>query len=261
MIAPPLQALIDSITRVTQNDARIQSAWLQGSLAGGDGDQWSDVDVLLITAEPDIPALVQHYRANVALIAEPAHIYGAFPTILNVVTDDWLRFDLLFAPPSALARYAPGNLKKLFARDGAAAPTGQAQAQSPEALEPIILEFLRVLGLGAVVLNRREYIVSLDGMGLLRGMIVDLFMIENGRRRDRGVKRINQFLTDEQRTALEALPPLSATRDSLVAYMIAAAQLFLPRAQALANAQAATWPEDFLAATRAHLNRELLVTI
>jgi hypothetical protein len=261
MISPPLQSLIDSITRVTQADARIQSAWLQGSLAVDDGDEWSDVDVLLVTAEPDIPALVQHYKANVAAIAEPAHVYGAFPTILNVVTDDWLRFDLLFAPPSALARFAPSNLKKLFARDGAAAPSGQAQTQPPEALDPLVREFLRVLGLGAVVLNRREYMVSLDGMGLLRGMIVDLFMIENGRRRDRGVKRVNQFLTGEQRAALEALPPLSATRESSIAYMIGAANLFLPRARTLTKAQNATWPEDFLSATRAYLKRELDLTI
>jgi hypothetical protein len=67
------------------------------------------------------------------------------------------------------------------------------------------------------------------------------------------VKRLNAYLTPEQRTMLEALPPISAHRDSVIEGHLAVASEFLPRARVLLE----SWPHELESATLAHLAREL----
>jgi len=44
-------ALIDKITRVLRADARVEAAGLSGSLGRCEGDEFSDVDVLVLVAD------------------------------------------------------------------------------------------------------------------------------------------------------------------------------------------------------------------
>jgi len=45
------QHLIDVLTRLIEVDPRVEAAWLAGSLGKGGGDEFSDVDLLLLVPE------------------------------------------------------------------------------------------------------------------------------------------------------------------------------------------------------------------
>jgi len=260
-IAPDQQALIDKLAAALSADARIESAWLYGSLARGESDAWSDVDLVAVVAEDALAAVVKGYGADLSAIGEIVHKQTLYGRIIHAVVADWSRFDITFVTPAELAARDAAAHKPLFARPGAAAPAGEAapvRAATAAEIEALSREFLRVMGLAPVGFGRRDYVLLLDGGVLLRTMLIDLMLAENGRARsERGAKRLADMLTPAQIAVLEALPPLIADRDSAFAFNATLAKLFLPRAKALAAKLGATWPAAFEEATRDHLQRAL----
>ena len=134
---------------------------------------------------------------------------------------------------------------------------------SAQRIRALVDEFLRVLGLASVGLGREEYILLEDGAGLLRKMTIDLMLEKSGvGPADRGgALRLNSYLTPDQRAALEAMPPLSADRDSAIAVHQALARIFLPLAKNLASEIGAEWPSAFEDATRRSLRERLGIEI
>ena len=57
-------------------------------------------------------------------------------------------------------------------------------------------------------------------------------------------KRWNGTYTEEQRAAVAALPPVSATRDGLIAFGMALAELLMTRARPLFERYDLEWPTD-----------------
>ena len=253
-------ALIDAIRRTLQADARIAALWLSGSLGRGAGDGYSDVDTLVLCEDGKVAEVAAAYTKDVAKIASPVLVntlYGG--RILNVVTQEWQRFDLVFIEAEALPRYNANDLTPLFNKGTCEPPRSVPvpYATSPAALRKLVDEFLRILGLAPVVLGRGEHVNALSGIGLLRRMIIDVMLEENGigPAARGGALHLNIFLTGDQRRALEALPPLSATRESIVTTNRAMAALFLSHARALAAKIAMDWPQALEDATRAHLKK------
>lgn len=252
------QGLLEAITAVLARDAEIEAAWLGGSLGRGEGDAFSDVDVLVLVAEGRGVEVGLRYAGDLSAIAEPALInplYGG--RIVNVVTTDWRRFDLSFAEPGDLARYDAAKLTPLFNKGEWTPPVREAQPYraTAESVLPLINEFLRVAGLLPVAVGRQEWILALSGLEILRRLTLDLMLEENGvgPAERGGALRRNPFLTAEQRAALEGLAPAGADRDSLFAANQEIAAVFLPRARRLAERVGAEWPTVFEEATRRHL--------
>ncbi len=54
----PQRALLDRLVAALGEDERILAAWVIGSLARGDADAYSDVDVLVAVRAEDFAALV-----------------------------------------------------------------------------------------------------------------------------------------------------------------------------------------------------------
>jgi predicted nucleotidyltransferase len=265
MPTPAQQALIDAARGVLEADLRAESLWLSGSLANGEGDTWSDVDFVVVVAKETLPACVADYGRDVSAIAPAVHSQTLFGRVIHVVTEAWDRFDLLFTTPEEFAARDPAGVSLIFARQGAAQPKGVSPppaALSDEQLTAQIREFIRILGLSAVVLNRGHEVLAPDGMQILRNIAVDLMLAENGRTRaGMSPKALARIMTDEQMAALAALPPLSATRASLTATLETYAALVLPRARKLAAARGIAWPQAFEDATRAWLRKTLDVSI
>lgn len=255
------QALIDAATHALSADPRIDSVWLSGSLASGEGDDWSDVDLVAVAAQEALPQVVVAYGADLSAIARTVNIHTVFGRVVSAVRDDWERFDILFLTPTELKARPAASLTPLFTRDGVEKPEGETPPPRPASaaeIEGVVREFLRILGLLPVALGRRDHVIAVDGAMLLRTMLVDLMLAENGRgRSERSVKRVPQMLNAEQTGLIEALPSLAANRNSLLAFNRAIAGVFLPRAKALAKRDGVAWPEAFEAATRAHLKRTL----
>jgi hypothetical protein len=256
------RALVDAAHRTLFGDPQIEALWLAGSLGDGRGDTFSDVDLLVLVVDGTVADVAQRYARNAATIAEPAlvnQLYGG--RILNVVTQQWQRFDITFVESGELGRFDGPRLTNVFnkgTRSPAPLPTQTYRAQ-PDRLLKLVYEFLRVLGLSVVVMGREEYLVGLKGVELLRQMTIDLMLEENGvgPAQRGGALHLNALLTSPQREALENLAPISASRERIMAASGELAGIFLPRARELAARVAMEWPDAFEAATRRHLRERL----
>ncbi|MBX3485066.1 hypothetical protein [Phenylobacterium sp.] len=255
------RALIETIRAVLSGDSDVDAAWLAGSLGAGGGDAFSDVDILALAPAGRAGEVAARYAADLSAIAPVVLVNVLYSRVVSAVADDWRRFDLSFVEPAELDRYDRNRLTPLFNRIGHEPPAGNTPPHrvEPEALGRTIAEFWRVLGLSVVGLGRGEHVVSLSGQELLRRMIVDLMLDENGVgvAERGGALRRNPLLTPEQRAELAALPPVRADREGILAGNAALAAVFLPRARRLAARVGAPWPDALEAATRAHLLRHL----
>ncbi|MGZ5937893.1 MAG: nucleotidyltransferase domain-containing protein [Rhizomicrobium sp.] len=261
MTTPAQQSLIDAITRVLSADGRIESAWLTGSLGKGAGDEFSDVDVTVVVPDASFDDALRHYSGDLSMVANVVRINIVSGRVLNAITDLWARFDLTFVKPNEFAVMPLAAARPLFNRG---TPERTFPAPPPyKTTAPRVLqlsnEFIRVIGLTPVGIGREEFTILQEGVGLLRRMTLDLMLEANGigPQARGGALHMNLFLTQEQRRALESVPPVGATRESVIAADIALARIFLPLAKKLAAETGAPWPSLFEDATRAHLARTL----
>lgn len=238
-------------------DDRVVGIWAIGSLARGEADPWSDLDLLVAIRNEAFATLVAEWQTFLHSLTPTvfAQRLGAAdkPTI-TAITPEWCRFDLTLVS-DADERPHSYVAKPLFSRaaDTRASvfftPTAQSDS---DRLTTLVSHFLRVLGLLPVVIGRGELIVGLTPVALLRDALIELYLLENGASRG-GAKRLNNLLTNEQRRALEALPPLAPTAEAIIANHRAIAGLFLPRARQLALTCGVVYPEQFERATLDHL--------
>jgi predicted nucleotidyltransferase len=259
-MTPEQQSLVDAISAVLQRDSRIEAAWLAGSLGRNAGDRFSDVDVVVLC--PDGMANEIAATPDLLDFAKPVLVNALFGgRIVNVITPDWQRFDLVFVEASDLGRYNANDLKPLFNRTGREPPRTEpvTHGSTPEGLAKLVKEFYRVMTLAPLGIGRKEYVVALSGIELLRRMTVDLMLEENGIGQNQrgGALRLNPFLTSEQIELLQSLPAVAAERDSLLRSQKAIANIFVPRAKALAARIGMEWPSALEEASRAHLKSQL----
>jgi predicted nucleotidyltransferase len=257
------QRLIDEITRRLDADPGVEALWLAGSLGMGQGDAWSDVDLLVMVASGATAAAATRLARELVPALRVVLVNGLYGgRVLNMVTAGWNRFDLTIVQPEDLQRYDSNLLTPIFNKGDSAPPVQPPTPPyrtSPAGLLTLVQEFLRVIGLTPVALGREEYQLALNGVDLLRRMTMDLMLEENGvsvAARGGALHR-NHLLTAEQREALQALPVVAAERSSIIAGDVAFAGLFLPRARRLAAEIGMAWPTEFEEATRRHLLRTL----
>lgn len=251
------------VTDVLRADERVRGAWLAGSLGRGAGDDLSDLDLLVIVRESDLTGFadtwVDTISAQVPVVLH--HRLDAGPAVvLNHVSAEWIRFDLVVVRSTEVALRDPATMRKLFDRDGLEqSMTGEARPLPPSGsrVRSLTQEFMRVLGLLPVVLGREEFEVGASGSGLIRTMLVQL-MLEDAFVPDRGgALKLRGVLRDEHLEALRSLPPITATPESIVEVHIAVAQVFLPLARRLAEQTGGEWPAALEEALHRHLERTL----
>jgi len=256
------QALIDRISALLRDEPRVGAAWLSGSLGKGQGDAFSDVDFLAAVPDGAAAAVSADLAQRLSSVTTPVLVNNLFGgRVLNVITEDWQRFDISFTEDRELVFHDANGLKQLFNRIDRHPPAQPERhyRTSPETLRKLVEEFIRVCGLTPVAVGRREYLLMLAGAQLLRQMTVDLMLEENGisPAARGGALHRNPFLSDEQRAALEGAPPLVATQGSAIEAHLYLAAVFLPRARRLANEIGMDWPTAFEGATRRHLKMAL----
>ncbi len=256
------QHLIDVIARRLNAEPGVDALWLAGSLGKGQGDAYSDVDLLVLVADGaagEVSVRLARDLVPAMAVVLVNSLYGG--RVLNMVTDDWARFDLTIVQREDLPRYDSTALTPIFNKGDNAPPARPRTPYrtSPDQLLTLVKEFLRVIGLTPVAMGREEYQLALNGVDLLRRMTMDLMLEENGvaPAARGGALHRNHLLTAEQRDALQALPVIAAERSSIIAGDAAFAGLFLPRARRLAAEIGMDWPTEFEDATRRHLLKTL----
>lgn len=267
----PQESLLLRAVEVLEPDPRILAGYLVGGFAVGQGDAFSDVDLQFIVAEDAFDDFAQSWRDVLDDIAPPVHVQPFFGGAGgSVITPDWLHYDVLFHKQGTVDPHTVEGMVPLF--DKARLLPSQPVPRPDRRSEPFfptaaVEQFLYMLGNMVSVVGRNEPIPLSNGVLLVRDMcLVKLFLAEQGWETTREhsfgnpfpfTKRLRGYLTDEQNAMLESLPPLEATIDSGIQGYIALAQVFLPRAKALAERVGAEWPAAYEAASCGFFERML----
>jgi predicted nucleotidyltransferase len=256
--------LLEHAVEVLRADERIHAAWLAGSFATGEADPWSDLDIHCLVDDELAEAFAGEGWKDVLAAITPTVMATSFPpgTVGGyALTPDWIHLDLVFRPRSSFAadRHAAGA-RALFDRIGAlddlpAAPPVEVDPWFPK---ETVDWFFYMLGNIVTVVGRDDAALAMLGVLTVRDTcLVPLFLAERGIQRRGGVKRLNHWLSQEQRAVLESLPPLVATVDSVVDAQLHVARIFIERGRALAARLDADWPDELESATLRHVENGL----
>lgn len=262
-LRPEQDALIARLKDVFEADDRIASAWLAGSTGKGTADAFSDIDITAVLEdEDDRAACVAEYGGRQNPVCETLWLRHEFGRLVMAVTAEWERYDIHFMTGPEFRAVDPATVKPLVRANRP--PSGKSFAgepSPPEKLHGIVQEFLRVLGLLFVGAGRHEILVGAEGTRLQRNALIDLMIEANGNPARGGAKRLNEFLTEDQRLALEDTLRFEPTVEGLIKANLDIARLFLPLAKQIFAERGMTWPAKFEDATLAHLKRRLGVEL
>ncbi len=260
-------ALHQRILETLRADARVLAAWLTGSFGRGDEDDYSDLDYWIVVADTDVDAVAADWPAAARqitdLVLERRVDFGR-TVVLTHVDSEWNRFDLAIGVPDDVPTRTARTHRLLFDRAGLAAqlrPGGKPTPPSPATVDRLVTEFLRVLGLLPVVVGREDYVAAASGAGLLRDLLIDLMAEDVPAEERRGALRLSSQLDAGGYATLRSLPPVAATRESVIAGHVACAEAFLPLARDMSSHAGCRWPEALERAARDHLRRRLGITL
>lgn len=252
-----LTPMVDALTTGCERDERVRAGWLAGSLARGDGDDWSDIDLHLAVADPadfDVPSWLGTLTPLV--LGDP--IPGV-PGGYLCVTPDWVHIDVIVHAASGFTQDERQPCRVILDRDRL---LHTVAAQDEEVREPYypaeqVRIFVYFIGNAVTVLHRGELIVLSQGCAVMRDSLIALMLAENGVTKSDGAKRLNRYLTNEQRAAPGALTPIGVDELGLRASQAGIAGEYLTRARRLAQRCSAPWPEELVSAAISLWEREL----
>jgi hypothetical protein len=255
---------IKAITKATSDIPEIRGLYLSGSFGNGMSDQYSDIDFILVSTEGATDTISKIWRNAVNQTGDVVlwRDRKPNPVLINAITDNWMRTDVIILKPDQTSRYAQSTLKPLFDHDGIyEGLIGSPKVHGPNVgkFKYQIEEFIRILGLLHLAVGREEYINGVLGVFLLRNLLVDLLIETTGAPNRGGVLHLNRLITDEQKELLTSLPPAIPEREAMISTHIAYAKEYLPLARKRAAQIDVDWPERFEEVTWSKLNEALAV--
>jgi len=250
VVDPRFRGLYHRAVSVLGSDARVKDVQVGGSIGSGSADAWSDLDIVVVTHADQHDAFLADRDAWLSAITPTVFARTPIaPFILNTITDEGLTFDISVwadaAPewPSPPLRYTVGLLGGQFADIGAA-------------LDYAVAEVLRGMnGPFISLLQREEHLRHLTGVPHLLGLLTTVFLAETGAVPP--AKHWNGTYTEEQREMVAALPPVSATREGLIAFGLGLSELLVSRARPLYPRHDLVWPHDFASVTANRMQEQL----
>lgn len=256
-VPPRLSPTLQMLLTKCMDDERIRSVWLEGSLARGLADDWSDIDLHLAVNEPENFAAVEWLKSQVHLILSDAipGLTGAFICL----TSDWIHIDLNVhssenEPPS------DGTRRILLDRDALIQDRPNAQHPPGQPFFPAqdVQIFMYFLGNTVASVHRGDLIALSQATAMMRDrLLVNLLLAENGIRSETVNKRIGRHLSDEQMQCLQGVPVFGVSELSIREAQQSLATAYLGRARKLAEECEAAWPLELEQATKQLLHREL----
>jgi hypothetical protein len=170
------------------------------------------------------------------------------PFIINTITDEGLTLDFVIRSGEAPAFRPPTGYPVGF--------SSRRFDNIRDALEYAVAEQLRGLaGPFISLIQRGEHLRHLTGVPHVLGLLNTVFLAETGETPP--AKVWNQTYTEEQREAVAALPAVRATRDDLVAFNLAVANVIVDRARPLFQRHDLDWPTDLARVAAARLRGQL----
>lgn len=246
-----LASTAEQIENAAATDTHVLAAWLEGSLATGTGDDWSDLDVHLLIddlTQFDPMAWIANFTPAI-LADEIPGLPGAF----IFVTPGWVHIDVIVhthtdawdrdVPRRAL--WDPHQLVPVGPATLASAP--RATVFFPDSQAKAFLYFMGTV-VGAV--RRGDWLAaSLTAVTMRDELLLSLMLAENGVAARLGRKHLDRLLTTEQLTTLGAIPPIGLGDTGLVSALTEIATLYIARGRRLAEQRGTEWPTAFCDAT------------
>ncbi len=261
----PQRRMIERARSVVADDDRILAAWLVGSFATGEADLYSDVDLHCLITDESVEEFRTTWPETAAEIAGPLAFADNLGSLIGglVLTTDWWHLDLILHPRSEFDPHDVRGLRPLYDATGDLLPA-DVVPRAPNDGPPhfpvkVVTLFLYFLGNLTVTFGRDELLVAHGGLTALRDLLIELMLAERGVRRVGGNKRLNPFLSDEQRTFLETIPAAATTPADITATARVISREFIRRGKLLAERTGATWPTALEDAAIAHLRRHLAI--
>jgi hypothetical protein len=256
--ADVIKTLTDSLRDIPE----VRALFLSGSHGTGHDDAYSDIDFVLVATDGPTDTIAAHWKTALEHTGEIALWWDRVtrPMLINAITSDWTRTDVVILKPDQLRFHTKDQLKPLFDHDGlydALPPVKSAPAPDPKRIRYQIEEFIRILGLLPLAVGREEYLNGVLGIFHLRNTLVELMISETGEVHRGGLLHLNRLITPDQKAELEALPPPVPERQAMIDGHMAYAKAYLPRARRLAEQWSVDWPERFEDVTWSHLHTTL----
>ncbi|MEM9425527.1 MAG: nucleotidyltransferase domain-containing protein [Pseudomonadota bacterium] len=256
--------VIETITDHLSGMPGICALYLSGSYGNGMADKYSDIDFVMVSEDGASDKAAKCWREAVERTGEIVLWWDrtTVPTLINAITDDWTRTDVVILKPDQMGQQTKNALKPLFDHDNlydglaAAAPKASPDLRR---FRYEVEEFIRVLGLLHLAVGREEYINGVLGVFLLRNKLVDLLIAETDAPNRGGILHLNRLITSEQKKLLVSMPPAVPDRDALISAQLAYAEAYLPRARQRAERLGMEWPERFEDVTWKRLEETLSI--
>ena len=238
------------------------AAWLVSSFANGLADVYSDVDLHCLISDASAEWFREHWADVAVAMAGPVVLTQPIPGVIGglAITPDWVHLDLVLHPRSEVDLSTAEGLKPLYDSTGDLLP--KRTNPRPIVGEPYfptraISTLLYYLGNLPVGVGRGELVHMHGGVFTWRELLVDVMLAENGIRNRGGKKRLNPYLTDDQRHILESLPIPTMDMTQILGCLQAITHEALHRGKALARSTGAPWPQILEDAAMASVDRRL----
>ena len=144
--------IIGTIADALRRAPTVRALFLGGSHGNGLADQYSDIDFVLVSTEGASDAVAELWRQAVGQTGDIVLWWdrSVRPALINAVTEDWTRTDVVILKPDQMGSQTQSALKPLFDHDGLFEQMPEVAQQggpSPARLTYQFEEFIRILGL------------------------------------------------------------------------------------------------------------------
>lgn len=257
VLPEPYHRLLDRAVAVLGADPRVRALWIGGSVARGDADAASDLDLLVTVTDDGHAEFAASWTEWLAAItptvlAEPLHF---LPGSLYSLTPDCARLDVVVEPVSALATTFFRDRVAVVDHDGLTAQIPQPEpvpGPSPQRVAALVQEYFRISAVETILI-RDDWLLAREHVHAVGSLVHRLFVEANAPLPPTGLKQWSAKLTPPQVVALRALPTDAADVDDLRAAHLAHAGLFVTNAEVLARRLDVPWPGDLEAAVARHI--------
>ncbi|HUR48034.1 MAG TPA: nucleotidyltransferase domain-containing protein [Acidimicrobiales bacterium] len=242
-------------------DDRVRGMWLSGSLARGNADRASDLDLVIAVADDHREQFGSEWRewladiTDTVLAGELVFLKGSFWS----VTANWERFDVVVEAVSEIptTRFPVRTL--VFDRDDLSTrlPPPKSRGPLPGEVSRLVTEWFRVTAMAECILWRSDWRLAAEHLNVLTNLLLELYVEGNQPVPPMGVKKRSDQLTAEQRVTLEELPRSARSAEEFVSAHLAFSSAFLGAARPLAELVGAEWPGRVEHAAARHLTEVL----
>lgn len=246
--------LLRSVYAACVDDPRIRAAWLGGSVARGEADAGSDLDVLLAIDDDSFDEFACSWRDWLAAVSPTllAQELPGLPGSFAVTTLECLRLDVVAEPVSSLETSAYRTRLVVMDHDGLAERVpllAEPQQPDPSGIRSVVDEFYRQQAIfPAAVVARADWLLGVVAVHQTQLLLYQLFVACNAPLPAMGVKQWSSRLTPHQRAVLAGLLPPTAECSRVVAAMLSARAAFREHGRGAVEALGVQWPLDVDAA-------------